>query len=235
MRAKGVFIGLFVAFTALSVGCLPKPYGDGEPPNEPGDSDDVVMPTAPGTGTTAGGSASGGGASSGTTGTSGGAGAGTAGSSGGTSGTTTPGPVLEPGQEMIFEKWQGTPTFAAKLGTLTIVTKGAGKAGRVCADAAGIGSVEATIGPVAAGTYTITASVQQDSAAPGNTWTVEATSYSPGPDTRKNQGDLAASVKSVKSTVNVSSGAFAAVFAVRLGTTPGSCMLVDDIRVVKAP
>lgn len=233
MRAQGALIGVFVAFTALSVGCLPKPYSEGDPPGEPGDSEDMAMPPAPSTtgapGTTGGG-ASGGVGSSGTTG-----GAGTTGSSGGTSGTTTPAPVLEPGQEMIFEKWQGTPTFAAKLGTLTIVAKGAGKAGRVCADAAGVGSIEATIGPVAAGTYTITASVQQDTTAPGNTWTVEATSYSPGPDTRKTQGDLAPVVKSVKSTVNVSSGAFAAVFAVRLGTTPGSCMLVDDIRVVKAP
>jgi hypothetical protein len=136
---------------------------------------------------------------------------------------------------MLLEKFDGTPVFTAKQGTLTVVPKGTAKVGRVCADSTGTGSIEATLGPVAAGTYTISAIVEQDTTAPAQTWTVEATSYSPGPDTKKNQGDLGLSVTNVKSTVQVSSGAFAAVFAVRLGTTPGACMLVDHIRVVKAP
>jgi hypothetical protein len=227
VRAKGAFIGVAVAFVALSVGCLPKPYGESDPPEEPGDSQEPGAPVSAG-------NAAGGGATGKTSAPTGGGGGG---SSGGSSGAPAPapGPVLEPGEEMLFEKFDGTPVFTAKQGTLAVVPKGPAKAGRVCADAAGIGSIEATIGPVSAGTYTISASVQQDTSAPGNTWTVEATSYSPGPDTRKNEGTLATTVKSVKSTVQVSSGAFAAVFAVRLGTTPGTCMLVDSVRVVKAP
>lgn len=216
-------MGVFMAFATLSAGCLPKPYGEGDLPGEPVDSQEPGAPTTPST-------PSGGGA----TGPTGGA---TTGPSGGTSGTNVPapGPVLEPGEAMIVETFDGTPFFTAKQGTLAVVAKGAGQAGRVCADTAGIGGIEATIGPVSAGTYTITASVQQDTSAPAKTWTVEATSWAPGPDTRKNQGNLAVGTKSVKSTVQVPSGAFAATFAVRLGTTPGTCMLVDDIRVVKAP
>lgn len=231
MRGEGACFGIVVAFVALSVGCLPKPYGEGDPPDEPGDSSEITTTPAAGSAPAGGkpSSPTGGGASS----SGGSSGSSSSGSSGAPA--PSPAPVLEPGQEMIFEKFEGTLVFEAKAGTLAVVPKGTGKAGRVCADGAGTGSIEATIGPVSAGTYTITASVQQDMTAPASTWTVEATSYSPGPDTRKNEGALAPTVKSVKSTVQVSSGAFAAVFAVRLGTTPGTCMLVDDIRVVKAP
>lgn len=232
MRGTEACIGVCIAFVALSVGCLPKPYTEGDDaPQQPVDSQEQA-PAKSGSATTGGGG--GGGAASGAS--SGGA----TSSSGGTSGTTPapsadPAPVLEPGQELIFEKFEGTLAFAAKQGTLTVVPKGTRKAGRVCADSTGIGGIEWMTGPPSAGTYTITATVQQDTSSPGNTFTVEATSYSPGPDSRKNQGDLAVTVTSLKSTVQVSSGAFAAVFAVRLGTTPGTCMLVDDIRVVKAP
>jgi hypothetical protein len=229
VRALGV--GVFVAFAALSVGCLPKPYGEGDPPSDPVDTEEPGAPA--GQRTTGASNASGATGTSGSSSSTSGAASGSSGAASGS--TTTPPPVLEPGQEMIFEKFEGTLAFAAKRGTLTVVAKGAGKAGRVCADGAGIGGIEATLGPVAAGTYTVTASVQQDTSAPGNTWTVEATSYAPGPDTHKNEGALAPSVKSVKSTVQVPGGAFAAVFAVRIGTTPGTCMLVDDIRIVKAP
>jgi len=224
--AHAALIGVFIALTALSAGCLPKPYGEDDPPSEPVDSHELEAPPP-------GASGAGGGSGATTSGPAGGA----TGSSGGTSGTTapSPAPALPPGEQMLVETFDGTPVFTAKQGTLAVVAKGVAKAGRVCADSAGIGGIEATIGPVSAGTYTIVATVQQDTSAPGKTWTVEATSWAPGPDTRKNQGDLATSLKSVTSTVQVPSGAFAATFAVRLGTTPGTCMLVDDIRVVKAP
>ena len=232
MRRAGAWIGLFIAFAALSVGCLPKPYEEGDPTNDPGgESREPEAPTGAGTkGPSSGAGPSGSPAPAGTTGPSGG-------SSGSPAPTpsSSPGPVLEPGQELIFEKFEGTLAFAAKQGTLTVVPRGTGKAGRVCAASTGVGGIEWMTGPPPAGTYTVTANVQQDSTAPGNTFNVEATSYSPGPDARKNQGDLAVTVTSVKSTVQVSSGAFAVVFAVRIGTTPGTCMLVDDIRVVKAP
>ena len=134
---------------------------------------------------------------------------------------------------MIIDTFEGAPTFEAIAGTLTVVPVGAGQAGRVCANAVGLGHIEAKIGPVAAGTYHVAANVRQDAAAPGRTWTVEATSWTLGPDTQKTQGDLAPTVKLVTATVVVPSGAFAASFAIKMGSASGTCMLVDDIRVTK--
>ncbi len=232
MRGHETWIGVFIAFAALT-GCLPPPYTETDPqPEEPTDSQDP--PAAKGIPTTGGGAGSTptGGGSSGSIPTTGGS-SGTP-SPAPSSSTPPPGPVLEPGQEMIFERFEGTLAFAAKQGTLTVVPSATGKAGRICADSAGIGKIEWSLGPPSAGTYTVTASVRQDTSAPGNTWAVDATSWTLGPDTRTNQGDLAPTVKSVKSTVQVPSGAFAATFGLRIGTTPNMCMLVDDIRVVKA-
>lgn len=224
-----------LALAAFGAGCAPSPYADGEPDNDPVDSRDGPTGSKGGS-TTSSGSPSTGGppSSSGGTGTSGGTSSGGASgtSSGGTSGTSGTMPIPA-GDQLIVDTFDGTSTFQAVTGTLTVVTNGTNPTGRICADASGLGHIEAKIGPVSPGTYTVTANVQQDTTAPGRTWTVEATSWGFGPDTRMKQGDLAEAVKQVASTVDVMSGAFAATFAVKLGATAGTCMLVDDIRVTK--
>ncbi len=218
---------------ASIAGCGPSPYAEGQPENEPVDSR-PGSPSSKGSSGAEGSSGTPSGSAGGTTSggtTSGGSTSGGSSTGGSSSGSTGALPV---GDAVIIDSFEGTPAFKAIAGTLTVVPRGAGQAGRVCADATGLGHIEASIGPVAAGTYQVTANVQQDMAAPGRTWTVEATSWAPGPDIRKTQGDLALTVKLVTSTVVVpSGGAFAATFAIKMGSATGTCMVVDDIRVTK--
>lgn len=234
MGIGSTLIGCALASSLAMVGgCGPSPYSEGQPVNEPVDS--RPGSTSPGGGS--GGKGSSGTASSSSGGTTGGGtttgGTTTGGSSSGGSSSGSTG-TLPVGDAVIIDTFEGTGAFKAIEGTLTVVPRGAGQAGRLCANAAGLGHIEASIGPVAAGTYQLTANVQQDLAAPGRTWTVEATSWAPGPDIQKAQGDLAPTVKLVTSTVIVpSGGAFAATFAVKVGSATGTCMLVDDIRVTK--
>lgn len=242
MRGRAPFASLIasvvapaavLAVAAFGAGCAPSPYADGEPDNDPVDSRDGPTGSKSGSSTSGSTPTDRPSSSSGGTGTtSGGTSTGGASGSGGTSGTSGTLPIPA-GDPLIVDTFDATPTFKAVTGTLTVVAKGTNQAGRICADGSGLGHIEAKIGPVSPGIYTVTANVQQDTTAPGRTWTVEATSWGFGPDTRMNQGDLASTVKQVASTVEVKSGAFAATFAVKLGAAAGTCMLVDDIRVTK--
>jgi hypothetical protein len=148
-----------------------------------------------------------------------------------TSPPTNPAPA---GNVILHETFSGTSVFKVDKGALTIVPAAAGSSGRICADATGVGSITATIGPIQAGTYVISADVKADPAAPASQWKLDATTYTPTPSSKTDQGALASSMKTVTQTTVVGS-AFSTTFSVLLGTAPNTCMIVSDIRVTFAP
>jgi hypothetical protein len=86
-----------------------------------------------------------------------------------------------------------------------------------------------------AGTYTISANVKSDPKAPAVIWQLDTTSFTPTPKHEGDQGQLGESATMVTSTVSVPIGTYDVTFAVKLGTAPNTCMIVDDIKVMYVP
>jgi hypothetical protein len=157
---------------------------------------------------------------------------------GATNDVSHPGGTTAPASEdvVLFEDFEGTPKFSAAKGTLTqVASPTGGRAGRLCLDATGNGAIERKMGPSPAGTYVFSALVRADPDAPAATWSLESTHFAPAPNHAKNDGELSATAKTVSLTKVVASSAFTAHYVVLLGGAPGSCMLVDDIRVLHTP
>ena len=231
MHMRGLLLS-GIALIALTA-CGSAPYGDADHSKDPVPHEDGPPPSGPSAGSTPTGSPA---KSGGTPGA-------PSGSSGGptpapTSTSTAPPPdvpIPPNGKVVIQESFaSGSTTFSIDKGTLTFVGTGSTKAARLCADAAGAGSISAAIGPVQAGTYTLSALVREDPSAPASKWMLDATSYTPAPATQSAQGTLAASPTRIVKTSVVGS-AFSTTFAVSLGTAPTTCMLVDEIRVIYTP
>lgn len=157
--------------------------------------------------------------------------------SGSTPGGSTPANSTSTASEVVLaEDFEGAPKFSVAHGTLTLVPNPTGgRMGRVCMDASGSGAIEAKIGPSQPGTYVFSASVRADPEAPAVKWSLEATHFAPAPIRATNDGALSAIAETVSTTKVVASAPFTSKFAVLLGLAPGTCMLVDDIRVVRTP
>jgi hypothetical protein len=129
--------------------------------------------------------------------------------------------------------------FTLTEGDLNVVTHNVGQVGRLCAGPSGRGSIEAQVGHVLAGTYTITADVKKDPNLPASSWLLDATTYDVVPTETPTitgiDGPLEAVPQTITKTVVVGGNAVSTTFAVRLGTEPSTCMLLEDIRVVYRP
>lgn len=140
------------------------------------------------------------------------------------------------GKVISNETFDGNGTsWDLTRGTLTVVDENGERMGRLCADQGGRGELKKDVQPVDSGTYVLSARVRVDPSAPATKWTLSSLSWVPEPLSQENEGQLGSTFETVSTTQVVQSGAFQSTFAVQLGIAAGTCMLVDDIRVVHKP